>query len=100
MTYSAFGERVRNFRIEAGLSQRELAESTGLTRSVIANWESGRRMGAQMYELVPLARVLNVHVAALAPELDTERAQRISEAKAAVGRALRELDDALGRQRG
>lgn len=97
---SGFGERVKQYRKEAGLSQRELAEDTGISRSVIANWEAGRRPGANLYEIVPLARVLNLHVAALAPELDTERAAQITEAKRAVGRALRELDDALGRQRG
>lgn len=94
------GENLKQYRKEARYSQRQLAEDTGVSREVIANWESGRTLTANLYDLVPIARVLNLHVAALMPDLDPERAERIRLAKIAVGKALRELDDALGRVRG
>lgn len=97
---AGFGARLKQFRLEAGFSQRQLAEDTGIPRNVIANWETGRRLGATLDEVKPLARVLNLHVAALMPQLDMDRAERIIQARRAVGAALWELDDALGRQRG
>jgi len=39
---STFGERLKQVRIKKGLTQKEVAESTGLIRATLANWEIGR----------------------------------------------------------
>lgn len=37
-----FGDRLRAARVEAGVSQRELAESLGVIRTNVDRWEHGR----------------------------------------------------------
>lgn len=39
-----FAERLRELRMEKELSQRELAEATGLTQSAINLWENAQRI--------------------------------------------------------
>lgn len=41
--YEEFGQRIRIFRIQAGLRQQELAGMVGLSRASITNIESGRQ---------------------------------------------------------
>ena len=36
------GDRLRRLRRERGLTQEELAQATGVSRSAVAQWESGR----------------------------------------------------------
>lgn len=36
------GEKIREFRERAGLSQRELAQALGLDQSAVSSWEIGR----------------------------------------------------------
>ena len=36
------GEKIRNARVEAGLTQEELAEMIMVSRAAIAKWEGGR----------------------------------------------------------
>ena len=36
-----FGERLKELRIEKGLSQRNLAQLTGFSQAAIARWENG-----------------------------------------------------------
>ena len=38
-----FPERLKELRIEKGLSQEQLSKATGLSRSVIGYWESGKK---------------------------------------------------------
>ena len=38
----AFGQRIRQFRREAGLSQKDIAEHLKVTRNTVINWEAGR----------------------------------------------------------
>ena len=37
-----FQERIRELRIQKGLSQMELSKATGLSQSAIAKWELGK----------------------------------------------------------
>ena len=39
---STFGERLKKARIKKGLTQKNVATSTGLVRATLANWEIGR----------------------------------------------------------
>ena len=36
-------ERLRQLRLEKGLTQKQLAEAVGLTKNALGNYESGRR---------------------------------------------------------
>ncbi len=41
---NTFPERLKELRIERGLSQRELAKETHLSQSAIVHWENNRRV--------------------------------------------------------
>lgn len=43
LLYKIIGERIRKARLDAGLSQAELAEANGQLRTSISNIESGRQ---------------------------------------------------------
>ena len=45
-----FAKRLKELRIEKGLSQVQLAEETGISKSAIGFWETGKR--------IPLATVV------------------------------------------
>jgi transcriptional regulator with XRE-family HTH domain len=53
-----WGERLKSLRVEAGLSQTELATKTGMSRSSIAEIEKGRNFS--MASLIAISRVLNL----------------------------------------
>ena len=38
----SLGEQIRRFRKQVGLSQKELAEMTHVTRNTVINWEAGK----------------------------------------------------------
>ena len=38
-----FGERLKDLRVEKGLTQAELAKLTGISQAGIAKWETGDR---------------------------------------------------------
>lgn len=57
--YREFGQRVKNVRTNRGLTQAELAAQLGLTRSSIANLESGRQR-IHVHHLSRLMVVLQV----------------------------------------
>lgn len=48
----SFGERLRNLRKEAGLTQDELASRTHLSQTAISNWESGNRIPNIDYAII------------------------------------------------
>ena len=41
MTLTTLGERIRDARRAAGLSQEKLAERVGVTRQAVTKWENG-----------------------------------------------------------
>lgn len=51
-----WGEKLRSLRIAAGLSQTELAQKTGLSRSSIAEIEKGRNFS--IASLISISRTL------------------------------------------
>lgn len=58
---SLMGQRVRERRLELGLTQQELADLCGLHRSYIGEIEIGRR-NPTLRSIVKLARALQVDV--------------------------------------
>ncbi len=69
----AVGNRVRELRMRAGLSQQALAERIGLSFQQVQKYEKGtNRMGAS--RLIQIASVLNVPVEALFEGLETSNA--------------------------
>ncbi|MSP29299.1 MAG: XRE family transcriptional regulator [Acetobacteraceae bacterium] len=63
-TPEAIGERIRKIRRQRGITQEGLAEAVGVSRSAVAQWETGRA-GQVTGNLTRVADVLAVHVATL-----------------------------------
>ena len=54
-----FIERLRELRIERGLTQTQIAQSTGLSQPALANWEKGKRI-PNAVAIIKLAKFFNV----------------------------------------
>lgn len=54
-----FGERLKQARIDRGITQHELAELAGLPRGTVERLEK-KRNTAHLYTAIVLARALNV----------------------------------------
>lgn len=54
-----FGERVKRFRLEKGISQEDLAELADLHRNYVSQIECGRR-NLSLLNILKLARALKV----------------------------------------
>ena len=78
------GHRLRAVRIEAGLSQLELAARVGLQRATLGNIEAGRQ-GVVVDRLVELAEALQVSprslLQGLTPEARAPYPEGLSEAQ-------------------
>jgi len=66
---------IRQWRIENGLTQRQLAERLGVTHITIGNWENGRN-APSAYQLVALGAVFDVPVERINFDRDTARSER------------------------
>ena len=75
-----FGEKLKNARKEAGLSQEQLAEKLSVSRSAVAKWESGKGM-PDVNNLKVIAQLLDVSVDYL---LDDEEKISFNETKEAI----------------
>ena len=53
------GERIKAARIQAGLTQEELADRIGVSRGAVARWELGE-IEPKLRNLVVLSELLNV----------------------------------------
>lgn len=60
LTKKIYGERLAEFREKANLTQEELGESIGYSRTTIVNWESKTTVKLDDEVLRKLASVLNV----------------------------------------
>lgn len=56
-----FQERLKNLRIENGLTQTQLAQKTGISQAGIAKWETGDR-NPSIDCLIALAKFFNCSV--------------------------------------
>lgn len=60
------GERIRAYRVVSGITQAELADAIGLSRSSIANIERGRQ-GTTIVAFINIAQQLNTPPISLLP---------------------------------
>ena len=60
-----FSERLKELRIEAGLSQEKLANAVGLTHTAIGLWEQGKRT-PNLDAVIVLAEFFSVSIDYLA----------------------------------
>ena len=58
---STFGERLKEARKKAGMSQVELSKSVDLSKSTICNYEAGKRARPSIPIVKAIAEVLNVN---------------------------------------
>ena len=68
LTTERFGSRLKELRMEKGLSQRQLAERMTVSNATIANWEVGKRL-PDLTMLARLAECLGVEPSLLLDEL-------------------------------
>ena len=75
----AIGERVRKIRRENDLTQGDLANSAGLTRSAIANIETGRQAmtAYQVYKIANALKLKNFNVFFEIPELNQSETKKM-----------------------
>ncbi|WP_440711158.1 helix-turn-helix domain-containing protein [Herbiconiux sp. YIM B11900] len=75
LDFEAIGRRIANYRKMNGLSAEQLAEraGAGLTRSIVANIETGRRTDIGVQQLLAIAWALRVSPTALLFPLDKPR---------------------------
>lgn len=91
-----FGEKVRSARIAIGITQRELAERTGISLRTIQNYESGERMPMQREYYTFLAQALRVDVNEL-KEQDAQMSLPRYEGERSFPKDIRKLlDDIVG----
>lgn len=69
--YGTIGKLVRSAREHAELTQDELAQRVGLTRTSITNIENGRQ-NIQVHTLYAIAEALNLPTSALLPSTSNE----------------------------
>ena len=63
---SKLGRRLQQLRLRARLTQHELAECSGVSRTAIASIETGQRAGITLHNALRLADALGISVEVLA----------------------------------
>ena len=72
--FERFGQRLRELRRKAGLSQEKLADSAGLHRTYVSGVERGLR-NISLENIDRLAAALDVEMAELMPKRETGEAK-------------------------
>lgn len=67
--YNMIGKRIREERLKAKFTQKELAQQIDLTRTSITNIESGQQK-IQVHTLYIIAKALGIPVGNLLPEIE------------------------------
>jgi transcriptional regulator with XRE-family HTH domain len=89
-TPEAIGARIGEIRRQRGLTQEALAAAVGVSRSAVAQWETGRA-GQVTGNLTRVADVLGVHVAVLlGANASRVKAGQLSSEEASLLRIFRE----------
>ncbi len=80
LIYKAFGLKLRDARKRAGLTQVDLADRVGLSRTSITNIEKGRQ-GISLHMLLQLASAVGVQPVGLLPETKNSPKQDLIDRK-------------------
>lgn len=76
MDSQTIGNRIKNFRKEKGLSQKDLASMVGVTWEMVSRYERGR--SSPLLKIIPIAKALSVPTEALLAEYeDKELADKV-----------------------
>ncbi|MBI4432348.1 MAG: helix-turn-helix transcriptional regulator [Candidatus Omnitrophica bacterium] len=70
--YASIGQRIQAFRKKKGLTQKQLADATKLSRTSITNIEKGRQK-ILVHTLFELASALAIEVPTLFPEKENPK---------------------------
>lgn len=68
--YMNIGEKIRNARLEKGLTQEALGELLGVQKSAIAKYESGRVVNIKRSTLKKISEVLGIRPAELITDIE------------------------------
>lgn len=98
MSGTSIARRLKAYRRAAGLSAQQLSDASGVTRSVIANIESGRKKWITVDEIVAFAEALSVTPGDLderlaSSESKARRDEYRASLKAQISRLQAELDE-------
>ena len=72
-----FGEYIKKYRIENGLTQADLATRLAVSQNAISHYEKGTRH-PPISRLAPIAKALGVPVSALVSEAAPEQKERLT----------------------
>jgi transcriptional regulator with XRE-family HTH domain len=86
--YAGIGQRIRDLRVERGLTQTRLAELLSLSRTSVTNIENGRQK-LLVHTMVEIATILEVDASALLPEVKAVEKRSV---EAAMPEELDETD--------
>lgn len=73
-----YGERIKRYREQRGMSQAELARRSGIRGVFLSRIENGKR-GFDLEEAVKIARALGISIGMLAGESDADEAATVDE---------------------
>ncbi|RCJ16873.1 hypothetical protein A6S26_32485 [Nostoc sp. ATCC 43529] len=68
--------KLAEYRKNKGLSQDELAQQTGLTKTTVQNWENGRNLGA-VIRVLKVCQRLDVDIRELFDLKDTNGEEKV-----------------------
>lgn len=89
LIYKTFGLKLRDARKKAGLTQIDLAERVGLSRTSITNIEKGRQ-GVPLHMFLQLASAIGVQPGGLLPETKNSPIQDLVDRKILKQRLIEE----------
>lgn len=97
VNYKALGSRIKDFRINKKLTQKELAEKVNITDRHISNIEAGRSK-ASIETVVAIVNVLGISLDnILLDSLDNVTINKVSDSKIIYNKEIKELVEDLSR---
>ena len=92
--YEQIGQKIRELRTQAGLSQEKLASELGVAANTVSRWETGTYKTTPE-DLDKLARYFQVPISCFFPDLEGESARVTALASATGGLDDRDFEEVL-----